>query len=111
LLPGIDQRNTWCRRARELIADHIADLGGESSITTAEHALIRRAAVLVTELERLELRFALAEQPKGADLDLYQKLTNTLHRTLQSVGLRRRAKVIDPPSLQQYLAQRVEAAE
>src|SRR6516162_179697 len=54
LLPGVDQRNTWVRRAKELIADHISDLGGEANASTAERSIIRRAAVLTVELERLE---------------------------------------------------------
>jgi hypothetical protein len=109
LLPGVDGRSTWVRRCKEMIADHVSDLGGD--VSTAEHALIRRAAVLVTELERLELRFALADQPETTDLDLYQKLTNTLRRLLQSLGLQRRSKDISAlPTLSQYLASR-EAAE
>ena len=112
LLPGIDQRSTLCRRAREVIADHISDLGGEDNVSTAERALVRRAAVLVTELERLELRFAQADQPESADLDLYQKLTNTLRRLLQSLGLARRAKTVNVPTLDQYLSsKRLDAAE
>src|SRR3974390_2073476 len=71
LLPGIDQRNTWVRRARELIADHISDCGGEDNTSTAERSIIRRAAVLTVELERLELKFAQAGEASADDLDLY----------------------------------------
>jgi len=60
LLPGMDQRGTWIRRAKELIADHLADCGGEDNTSTAERSLIRRASVLTVELERLELKFAQA---------------------------------------------------
>jgi hypothetical protein len=28
LLPGIDGRNTWVRRCRNVISEHVADLGG-----------------------------------------------------------------------------------
>src|SRR6478735_8492532 len=85
LLPGIDQRSSWVRRAKELVTDYTTDLGGVQNVSTAELSLIRRIAVLSTELERLEQRFALAEQANPADLDLYQKLANTLRRLLTTI--------------------------
>src|SRR5687767_4747392 len=57
LLRG-DQRTIWCRRFRDLMALHTADLGGDDDISHAERAILRRAACLITELERLEARFA-----------------------------------------------------
>ena len=45
-----------------MIAAHLSDIPDP---TAAERSLIRRAAVLTTELERLEAQFALAD---GADL-------------------------------------------
>jgi hypothetical protein len=38
-----------------------ADLGGDSNINEGERAIVRRAAVLITELERMEATFALCE--------------------------------------------------
>jgi hypothetical protein len=58
LLPGIDGRSTWVRRLRDLIALHTADMGGQEAISAAEASIIRRAACLTVELERLELDFA-----------------------------------------------------
>src|SRR5262245_26883684 len=71
LLPGVDGRNGWVRRCRELIADHTSDLGGDANISAAERSLVRRAAVIATELERLEQRFALAGEASADDIDLY----------------------------------------
>src|SRR5436190_15722365 len=62
LLPGIDGRSSWVRRCRDLIELHTADLGGPEATSAAEAAIIRRAAVIITELERLELKFAKAGQ-------------------------------------------------
>ena len=42
LLPGVDQRNGWVRRAKELLAAHVADLGGDAAVSTAEHSIVRR---------------------------------------------------------------------
>ena len=110
LIPGIDQRSTWVRRCKEVIGDAISDAGGEDNVSSAERSLIRRAATLTVELERLEAQFATSEQSDPAALDLYQKLSNTLRRLLASLGLQRRAKDVSAPTLTQYL-QRREAAE
>ena len=107
LVAGVDGRSVWVRRAKEIIGDAISDLGGEANTSAAERSLVRRAATISVELERLEAKFATSEA-NLADLDLYQKLSNTLRRLLTSLGLQRRAKTVAAPTLQQYLR---EAAE
>ncbi len=94
LLPGVDGRSTWVRRCRDLIELHTSDLGGTEAISEAERSIIRRAAVLTTELEQLEMRFARAEGADGADLDLYQRTAGNLRRLLEAVGLQRRARPV-----------------
>jgi hypothetical protein len=108
LLPGIDGRSAWTRRCRTLIAAHIADLGGVDNCSAAERSIVRRAAVLTTELERFEAKFALAGEADVADLDLYQRTAGNLRRLLEAVGLERRARTIEP-SLSDILNE--EAAE
>ena len=51
-----------CGDAKDLIAAHLSDLGGEDNTVAAERSIIRRASVLTVELERLEAKFALAER-------------------------------------------------
>jgi hypothetical protein len=92
LLPGVDGRSGWVRRCKELIADHVSDLGGADNASAAERSIIRRACVLTVELERLEVKFATAGQATDADLDLYQRTAGNLRRLLEAVGLQRRAK-------------------
>ena len=104
LLPGVDGRSAWVRRARDLIREHLADLGGFDNVSAAERSIIRRASVLTVELERLEAKFALAGEASVQDLDAYQRGANTLKRLLQSVGLQRRARDVGP-TLDQYLAE------
>ena len=68
-------------------------------------AIIRRSATLIVALERLETKFA--EQEDGGtpnQLDQYQRLSNTLRRLLESVGLKRRPKDVTP-DLKDYLKQ------
>ena len=47
LLAGIDGRSAWVRRCKDVIAAHLSDIPDP---TAAERSLIRRAAVLTTEL-------------------------------------------------------------
>jgi hypothetical protein len=95
LLPDGDGRSLWCRRLRDLISLHVADLGGDAAISESERALVRRASVLIVETERLEQRFAHAE-PEAADLDLYQRLTNSMRRVLETLGTGRRQRDVTP---------------
>ena len=91
LLPGVDGRSAWVRRAKELIADHTSDLGGIDNVSAAERSIIRRACVLTVELERMERTFALAGEASAEDPDIYARVAGNLRRLLEAVGLRRRA--------------------
>ena len=95
LLPGIDGRSVWVRRCKDLIDIHLADLPDASA---AERSIIRRAAVLTTELERLEQKFALAGEATPFDLDLYQRTAGGLRRLLECVGLERRLRDVTNPA-------------
>lgn len=99
LLPGVNGNSTWVRRCRDLISLHLSDLGGDDAVTQAEKCLTRRAAVLTTELERIEVQFALAETTDVDLLDAYQRASNTLRRLLTTLGLERRAKDLTPDPL------------
>jgi hypothetical protein len=84
------------RRCKDIIAAHLSDLGGADNASEAERSIIRRASVLTVELERLEVKFALAGEAGTADLDLYQRTAGNLRRLLEAVGLQRRAKDVEP---------------
>ena len=111
LLLGVDGRSAWIRRCKDLIGEHLVDLGGEDSASAAERSIIRRACVLTVELEQLEVRFATAGQSSPEDLDLYQRTAGGLRRLLEAVGIQRRPRNVTP-SLADYLASmsRVELA-
>jgi hypothetical protein len=88
VLPDVDGRSSWVRRLRDLISLHMSDLGGEDNVSEAKKSIVRRVATLTVELERLEAAFATADaQPP--DLDLYQRMSNTLRRHLETIGLER----------------------
>ena len=103
LLPNTDHRTVWVRRFRDVLALHLKDLGGETEVSEAEKALARRSACLVVELEQLEQKFAAGEDTPKA-LESYQRCVNTLRRTLESLGLQRRARDVTPdPLFRQFI--------
>jgi hypothetical protein len=103
ILPEIDARSAWMRRLRDLISLHVADLGGEALITEGERRLIRLAAMLCIQCEMLDAKFASeGGQASQNDLECYQRVTNTLRRTLETLGLERRSRDVTP-TLKEYL--------
>ena len=102
-----DGRSAWARRMRDLIALHLSDLGGEDAVSEAEKSIVRRVATLTVELERMESNFAEAGEASPEHLDLYQRVSNSMRRMLETVGLQRRAKPVE--SLQEYLRKKDEA--
>ena len=93
LLPGVDGRSVWARRLRDVSDAIIGDLGGSDMLSEAQRSIVRRAATLTVELERMERNFALG-YAKAEDIDLYQRAANTLKRLLMAVGLKRRARPV-----------------
>ena len=102
LLPAdVDGRSTWVRRLRDLIEEHISDLGGIEATSAAERSIVRRAATIAVELERLEARFAANGEASDRDLDLYSRAAGNLRRLHDALGYQRRAKPV--MSLRDYL--------
>ena len=114
LLPGIvDERSAWVRRCKDIISQHLIDLGGEDNCSSAERSLVRRASVMTVELERLEAKFAQAGQASERDLDLYIRAAGNLRRLLEAIGLQRRQRevVLDPLSYARQLSSARHASE
>ena len=102
-----DGRSAWSRRMRDLINLHLSDLGGAHNVSEAEKSIVRRVATLTVELERMESVFAEAGEASPEQLDLYQRVSNSMRRMLETVGLERRAKPVE--TLQEYLRKKDEA--
>jgi hypothetical protein len=79
------------RRLRDTLDAHHKDLGHpDASLSEGQLALARRAAVLEVECEMLEKRFALkANGANVADLDVYQRCSNTMRRLFETLQLHR----------------------
>jgi hypothetical protein len=88
-----DGRSAWARRAREIVGDHIGDLGGIDNCSSSEVSLCRRGAALTIELERLEVKFSQSENgASNLDLEVYQRTVNSLRRIFECLGLQRRPR-------------------
>jgi hypothetical protein len=88
-----DGRGAWARRLRDVIELHEGDMGGVSELSQAQRSLVRRAATLTVECERLEARFSDCDAvPSQSDLDLYSRLSGQLRRILESLGIERQSK-------------------
>jgi hypothetical protein len=104
LVPDVDGRSAWVRRAKEQIFAHCQWRGGEANCSSAELSLIRRAACLEVELERMEQAFANAGEASPEALDLYARVVGNLRRTFETLamGLEPRARdvTINDPVIQ-----------
>jgi hypothetical protein len=94
LLLGVDGRSAWVRRAKEIIAEHLSDLGGTDNTSAAERSIVRRASILTVELERLETKFAAAGEASAEELEIYSRIASSLRRMLETIGLSRRPRTI-----------------
>jgi hypothetical protein len=90
LLAVGDNRSVWCRRVKDLIAAHIADLGGPEQVSEAERSIVRRISTLTCELEALEVVFAANGQASERQLDLYSRVSSTVRRLLEAIGIKTR---------------------
>ena len=86
MLIGGNANGVWARRFRDLQSLHLSDLGGSAAVSEGEHSLVRRIAVLTIELERLESKLSRIDDPSPEMLDLYQRLTNSLRRVLETLS-------------------------
>ena len=99
LLHDVDGRSATMRRLRDIVLAHISDLGGAAQLSEGQTALLRRAALLQLQTEMLESKFAANEGAASRDeLETYQRISNTLRRLVESLGLHlgRKARDLNP---------------
>jgi hypothetical protein len=100
LLPLTDGRSATARRFKDLVEDIAADLGGKEHLSEGQRQLIRRAAMLSAESERMEAMAARGEAE--FDIDLYGMLCDRLGRLFGRLGLERVGRDVTP-TLSSYL--------
>ena len=93
LFAEADGRTPWARRFRDLVALFVDDAGGLSRMTELKLAIIRRAAALAVECERLEGELA---EGRPIDVDAYARISSHLRRIAESIGLDRASRDVTP---------------
>jgi hypothetical protein len=101
-----DPNSAWSRRYHDLVVRHIGDLGGRDVLSEAQLSLIRRAASIECELERLD---AMLSTGAEVNLDAYGRAASHLRRLFETLGIERKAKPIE--TLSEYLARTGDTTE
>jgi hypothetical protein len=99
-LADLDGRTLAARTAKALIAELAEDMGGANHLSTAERALIHRAALVGAMAEDMETAW-LSGRP--IDVAAYTALVNVQRRLLATVGLKRQPRDVTP-DLDDYIA-------
>ena len=81
---------------KDLILAICGDLGGRDAISEGEYSLVRRCSLLTLELELMEARFETNDGATVQELDCYQRVSGSLRRLHEALGLRRRPRDITP---------------
>lgn len=108
-LPTRDGRSLWARIRRDTINAIVnGHLAGADQASETQLLMARRVGTLEAELIHLEDKFARTRaeggEPEPALLDLYGRLADRQRRLADPLGWERRAKNVEPPSLDAYLA-------
>jgi hypothetical protein len=92
LFVGGDPNSAWSRRYYDLSAAHIQDISrglGRNVLSEAQLSLIRRAAAIECELERLDALLSLGEP---VNLNEYGRATSHLRRLFEVLGVERKPR-------------------
>jgi hypothetical protein len=102
---GIDGRTREARRFRDLFESFAESLGGAAVLTEAERALVRNAASLTVQSEKMQAAVA-----SGHDVDLEQmtRVSNAAVRVMRALGAK--AKPRARPTVRDNIAARFPAA-
>jgi hypothetical protein len=85
-----DPNSAWSRRYHDLVVGHCNDIGpGPDLLSEAQLSLIRRAASIECELERLD---AMLSAGAEVNLDAYGRAASHLRRLFEVLGLERKAR-------------------
>lgn len=94
-----DPNSAWSRRFRDLMAGHVADMGGAGTLSHAQQSLVRRASTIECELELMEGQLSMG---MPVDLDIFTRSSSHLRRILETLGVERKPRDVTP-TLEEYL--------
>jgi hypothetical protein len=86
---GIDGRSTQARRFKDLVASFASSLGGDTSLSEVDRALIRNAAALTVQCERLQAAAIAGHEVKSEEMT---RLANSSARILTALRLKRQRR-------------------
>jgi hypothetical protein len=92
-LHDLDRRTAAYRRTTALIEAIEADCGGSNQLSTGQRAIVQRIALMCALSEDLETRWLSGQ---AIDPQTYTMLANCQRRLLETVGLRRLPKELNP---------------
>ncbi len=104
LLANVDGRTAAARRYRDLTISLADDLGGSATLTEAQRALVRQAAGMIVQSEKLQ-----GEVLRGEIVDCEQltRLANAATRILSRLGVKR---AVAAPDVHDNIARHFPAA-
>ena len=92
-LHDLDRRTAAYRRTTALIEAIETDCGGSDQLSTGQRAIVQRIALMCALSEDLETRWLSGQ---AIDPQTYTMLANCQRRLLETVGLRRLPKELNP---------------
>jgi hypothetical protein len=92
-LHDLDRRTAAYRRTTALIEAIESDCGGSDQLSTGQRAIVQRIALMCALSEDLETRWLSGQ---GIDPTTYCTLANAQRRLLETVGLRRVPRELNP---------------
>jgi hypothetical protein len=105
-----NSNSAWSRRFFDLCSHHIHDISageGRDALTEAQLSLIRRAASIECELERLDALLSLGQE---ANLTEYGRAASHLRRLFETLGVERKPPRDITPTLAEIAAE-IEASK
>ena len=106
LLANVDGRTADARRYRDLAASLADDLGGAATLTEAQRALVRQAAAMIVQSERLQSAVLRGEL---VDVEQLTRLANAATRILSRLGVKRE-RTDSTPTIAEIVAEHEKAA-
>lgn len=85
MVAGVDGRSADARRFRDLAMSFADDAGGAAALTEAQRALVKQAAMLTIQSEKIQ---AAMLQGEVVDVGHQLKIANTLARTLRRLDVK-----------------------
>ncbi|MCF3638728.1 hypothetical protein LXM94_01920 [Rhizobium sp. TRM95111] len=88
LVQGVDGRSAPARRFRDLVYQFSTELGGDAVMSEPMRAMVRQAAAVAIEAERMQTAILLGED---VDTDELVRISNVLQRLMN--GLKAKATI------------------